>query len=323
MQVEGTAAGLLGMEVDLPRLAKRVGLDEVTLVVHVEPVVDGMVLEVGDEHGDIDGCHAVQTARKGCLSARLPVVRVVSEASIPDLLDEVAGLVAASLGRVEDWGLSGARPGQYHSDVAADAIAVERLTGAGVGVVSEESGPHHPDRDIVVVVDPLDGSTNAAHGVQWYATSLCAIDRDGPLAAVVVDLAHDRWYRARRGGGATRDGQPVRPAAVTAVDEALVGLSGLPPRHLGWRQYRALGASALDLCAVADGTLDGFVDCSIDAHGPWDYLGALLVCHEAGAVMTDALDRPLVALDHAARRTPVAGCTQALHDALRAARAGF
>jgi hypothetical protein len=51
VQVERAAAGLLGVEVDLPRLAQRVGLDEVALVVHVEAVVDGVVLEVGDEHG--------------------------------------------------------------------------------------------------------------------------------------------------------------------------------------------------------------------------------------------------------------------------------
>ena len=53
----------------------------------------------------------------------------------------------------------------------------------------------------------------------------------------------------------------------------MIGLSGYPPRSLGWGQYRALGAAALDLCAVADGVLDGYVDCSRDAHGSWDYLG--------------------------------------------------
>ena len=63
----------------------------------------------------------------------------------------------------------------------------------------------------------------------------------------------------------------------------MVGLSGYPPRRLGWKQFRALGAIALDLCAVAGGRLDAYVDCSPSAHGPWDYLGGLLVCREAGA----------------------------------------
>jgi len=57
VQVEGPPAPLLGVQVDLPNLAQRVGLDEVPLVVHVEPVVDGVVLQVGDVAGDIDGSH--------------------------------------------------------------------------------------------------------------------------------------------------------------------------------------------------------------------------------------------------------------------------
>ena len=62
VQVEGAAARLLGVEVDLPRLPQRVRLDEVALVVHVEAVVDGVVLQVGDEPGDVDGGHCAQPA---------------------------------------------------------------------------------------------------------------------------------------------------------------------------------------------------------------------------------------------------------------------
>ena len=247
-----------------------------------------------------------------------------SGSSIATLLDEVAELIRDSLGDLDDWGpVPSGRGGQYRSDVVADEVAVTRLVSAGAGVLSEESGLHHAEREVVVVVDPLDGSTNAAHGVPWYATSLCAVDADGPLAAVVVDLVHDRWYRAQRGGGATRNGDPVSPGRVVRLGDAFIGLSDLPPRHLGWRQFRALGASALDLCAVADGTLDGFIDCSVDAHGPWDYLGAMLVCQEAGAAVVDASGRELVVLDHDARRTPVAACTAALLGQVLEARAAF
>jgi fructose-1,6-bisphosphatase/inositol monophosphatase family enzyme len=137
---------------------------------------------------------------------------------------------------------------------------------------------------------------------------------------VVVDLVHGTRYEATRGGGARRDGVAIEPSGATALDDAMVGVSGLPPRSLGWRQFRALGASALDLCAVADGRLDAWVDCSPDAHGSWDYLGAMLVCAEAGAPMVDALGRDLVVLDHAARRTPLAAATPELLAALVAAR---
>ena len=60
VQVERAVAALLGMEVDLPRLAQRVRLDEVALVVHVEAVVDGVVLELGDIAGDVDGGHRLR-----------------------------------------------------------------------------------------------------------------------------------------------------------------------------------------------------------------------------------------------------------------------
>ena len=228
--------------------------------------------------------------------------------------------VTAALAAVDDWGLAGTRPGQYLPDLAADAAAVEVLLGAGLGVLSEESGLHEPGRSLLAVLDPLDGSTNASRGIPWFATSVCVLDADGPVAAVVVNQASAVCYQATRGGGATRDGRPVRPSGEEHLGAAIVGLSGYPPAYLGWKQYRALGAVALDLCAVADGTLDGYVDAARSAHGPWDYLGGLLVCHEAGASVADALGRDLVVRSPDERRTPVAGATPALLHELVARR---
>ena len=228
------------------------------------------------------------------------------------LLHDTADAIGAALGDLSDWGLAGTRAGQYRSDLAADAAGLAVLARAGVGVLSEESGHHGGDAGLVVVMDPLDGSTNASRGVPWYATSLCAVDDDGPRAAVVVNLVSGERFDAVRGAGATRDGRPIHPSACRSLGEAVVGLSGFPPAHLGWRQYRALGAAALDLCAVAAGILDGYVDCSHDAHGSWDYLGGMLVCQEAGAVVADAHGRDLVVVDHEARRTPVAAATPEL-----------
>ena len=236
------------------------------------------------------------------------------------LLGRAADAVVTALARWERWGPSGEKVGQYASDLAADVAAHEVLDAAEVGVLSEESGLRRGEAEVIVVVDPLDGSTNASRDLSWWATSFCAVDAHGPAAAVVIDLVHGTRYEATRGGGARRDGEAIGPSGATALGESIVGLSGLPPRSLGWRQFRALGASALDLCAVADGRLDAWVDCSPDAHGSWDYLGALLVCTEAGAPMVDALGRDLVMLDHAARRTPVAAATPELLAALLDAR---
>jgi myo-inositol-1(or 4)-monophosphatase len=243
--------------------------------------------------------------------------------AVLEVLHDAAGAVQAALGGLGDWGEAGTHAGQHRSDLAADQAALAVLTAAGLGVLSEESGLTEPDRSVVVALDPLDGSTNASRGIPWFATSLCAVDADGPLAAVVVDLAHDSRFEATRGGGARCDGRPIGPSPCTSLRDAVVGLSGYPPSWFGWKQYRALGAVALDLCAVASGTLDAYVDCSPSAHGAWDYLGGALVCAEAGVGVVDAHGRDLVVLDHDARRTPVAGATPELLAEAVLARHGF
>ena len=239
------------------------------------------------------------------------------------VLHDAADAVRVALDGLDDWGPSGRRRGQYRSDLVADEAALAVLDRAGLGVVSEESGVRAGSTGLVVALDPLDGSTNASQGIPWYATSLCVVDGDGPLVALVADQASGARYAAVRGGGARIDDQLLQPSGCTELAEAIIGLSGYPPRWFGWKQYRALGAVALDLCAVAGGVLDAYVDCSPSAHGVWDHLAGALICQEAGASVTDAFDRPLDDLDHAARRTPVAAATAPLLDAAVAARRSF
>jgi myo-inositol-1(or 4)-monophosphatase len=247
----------------------------------------------------------------------------MDDSALLDVLTDTAAAIAVALGDLNDWGLAGTRAGQYKSDLAADAAAVENLVRNGLGVLSEESGRHHPERPITVVVDPLDGSTNASRGIPWFATSLCAVDAEGPLAALVVNLEDGTRFEAVRGQGARSRGKALTPSSRTALRESLVALSGYPPQWLGWYQYRALGAAALDLCAVATGAVDAYIDCSWDAHGSWDYLGGMLICQEAGAVIADAEGRDLVVLGHVDRRTPIAAGTSALLGECLAARASF
>jgi myo-inositol-1(or 4)-monophosphatase len=247
----------------------------------------------------------------------------LSDSELVAVLHETATAVGLALDGLQDWGLVGTSDSQYRHDLVADQAALEVLTAAGLGVVSEESGSRDLDAGVVVVVDPVDGSTNASRGLPWWNTSLCALDADGLRAAVVVNQPAGIRYEAIRGGGARVDGQPLAPSRCEALREALVGLNGYPHRHLGWKQFRALGATALDLCAVAAGVLDGYVDCSYHGAGPWDYLGGVLVCLEAGAAVADARGNDLVTWSFEARRTPVAAGTQALLDELLAARATF
>ncbi|MEX0769021.1 MAG: inositol monophosphatase family protein [Microthrixaceae bacterium] len=216
----------------------------------------------------------------------------------------------------KSWRERTERPGQYRIDLVADEAALDVLRSAGVGILSEESGLEDPGNDMIIVVDPVDGSTNASRGIPWYAISLCAIEAGELRSALVMNLATGTRYEAVSGQGASRNGQPITPSAVTSIDDAMLVLNGYSPKYLHWRQYRALGATALDLCSVADGTFDGSMDCTDSKLGPWDYMGALLVLQEVGAYIADAQGRELVVLDPSARRTPVAAGSRELFETL-------
>ena len=233
----------------------------------------------------------------------------MDDATLLEVLHATATAVADALGELDDWGLAGTRHDQYRHDLAADAAALAVLRSAGVGVLSEESGTRDLERDLVVVIDPVDGSTNASRGIPWYATSLCAVDAGGPRAALVVNQASGVRFEAVRGGGARRDGVPISPSRCTRLDQAIVAFSGYPTHHYGWSQYRSLGAAALDLCAVAEGVLDGYGAVGGSMLGSWDYLGGMLICTEAGAVLAEPDGLDLVTLSHTERRAPFAAAT--------------
>ena len=228
-----------------------------------------------------------------------------------EILGEAADAVASALGALGDWGLAHTRPGQYRSDLVADEAALGVLLGSGLAVMSEESGRSGGDAPVLVVLDPLDGSTNASRGIPWYAISLCALDEEGPRVALVVNLAIGTRYSAVRGQGARRDGKPIGPTSCDRVSSAVVAIGGFPRRHLGWAQFRAFGASALEFCAVADGQIDAFCVPSPGRIFGWDYMGGMLVCQEAGAVVAELDGAELVTRDGAPRR-PVATSTPSL-----------
>jgi fructose-1,6-bisphosphatase/inositol monophosphatase family enzyme len=239
------------------------------------------------------------------------------------LLADTADAVGRALARVSDRGFTGRRAGQYVLDVDADDAALDVLRRAGVGVLSEESGFERGDRSDVVIIDPVDGSTNASRGLPWYATAMCLVDADGPAAAMVVNQATgERWW-CERGGGAWGPSGRLAPSACVEVSRSIVALNGLPPHPLGYWQSRVYGAVALDLCMVAAGVFDGYVDCVVEAHGVWDHAASTMICREAGATIEDVHGRDLIPLDVDARRTPIAAATPALFADLLRARRGL
>ena len=243
---------------------------------------------------------------------------------LSDLHDAVDAVFLA-LGNNSEWGLSGKRPDQYVSDVVADAAIHELLKPLGYGILSEESELLPPQKESfpTVVVDPLDGSTNASRGLPWFATSLCAVDEQGPWVAVVADLVSGIRYDAMRGWGARKNGEEIERETCPSLNDSLVAVSGLPEKDMGWDQFRNLGSAALALCSIADGQLDAFVDCTPDAHGVWDYLGGMLICQEAGGVVYEAEDRDLCVMNRDERRTPLAAAGRKLGEELLSIRQTF
>ena len=208
------------------------------------------------------------------------------------LSEQISEQIMIRLSSLEDWGRADGHPGQYKHDVIADEIATPQLIAAGLGVFSEESPPTGLDKSFIAIIDPIDGSTNANLGLPWYALSLCLVHSGEAIASFVKNLATGETFIAEIGSGAEKNGKEILVSGVRDIGDAIVVLNDLPTKHFGWRQYRSLGSAALDLCKVADGSFDAFVDMG-EGLALWDYAGAALICEEAGAKITDLGSNPI------------------------------
>jgi myo-inositol-1(or 4)-monophosphatase len=229
-------------------------------------------------------------------------------------LNDCADRISTAIQRHRGTGLSGRRATQYHVDVVADEAALAVLLPAGFRVLSEESG-FSGSGDLTVVIDPVDGSTNCDRGIPFFATSLAVLDGPTLVAGLVVNLATGTRFEAELGRGARRDGTTIAPSGVEELSQAIVSFSGHPAHHLGWNQYRAVGAASLECCLVGDGSLDAFAVTHRSSLFPWDYLAGMLVALEAGGVARELSGQNLVTTEVVERR-PVLAATHRLVDAI-------
>ena len=132
------------------------------------------------------------------------------------LLRRTADSVAAALRTFDRWTQSGDRPDQYALDQVADVAALDVLDAAGVSVLSEESGLRRGVGNETVIVDPVDGSTNASRRIPHYCISLCVVEGLTPVAGLVRHLVSGEEFTAITGGGAHCDGH--RSAQAIAPD---------------------------------------------------------------------------------------------------------
>ena len=243
----------------------------------------------------------------------------VNDDQILGVLRECAESISTTVTANQHRGYSGQRETQYHLDLAADEAALAVLLPAGFRVVSEESGVSGSGQ-LTVVIDPIDGSTNCDRGIPFYATSLAVLRDDELVAGLVVNQVTQTYFEAIRGAGATRDGNKITTSGCTEMSKSLVAFSGLPSRHIGWAQIRALGAASLECCLVADGSLDVFAVAQRSYLHPWDYLAGVLIAREAGAHVGEYDNENLI-IDTPTPRRPVFASSSKLLETMMTAGA--
>jgi myo-inositol-1(or 4)-monophosphatase len=191
-----------------------------------------------------------------------------------------------------------------HIDLVTDAdraseeriIALLRERAPGAAILAEESGASGAG-DLRFVVDPLDGTTNYAHGIPIFTCTVAAEEKGVPVAGCTVDPMREETYRAHRGGGAYLNGVRLRASRAERLTEVVV-CTGFPyekgerlgemisafGRFTGLaRGTRRLGSAALDLAYVAAGRLGVFYEQGLR---PWDIAAGLVLVEEAGGLAT-------------------------------------
>jgi myo-inositol-1(or 4)-monophosphatase len=185
------------------------------------------------------------------------------------------------------------------ADRRSEALIVGRLRERFPehAIVAEEGGNHRSSSDYCWYVDPLDGTTNYAHGFPVYCVTLGLADRGEVIAGVVYDPTRNDLYAAERGAGAYLNGHRLHVSRTEKLSESLVA-TGFPPfatnHDLNVQFYfrftelshgiRRAGSAALDLCCVAAGRFDGFWEMKLN---PWDKAAGTLLVTEAGGRVTD------------------------------------
>ncbi|RJX25428.1 MAG: inositol monophosphatase [Desulfurivibrio sp.] len=188
------------------------------------------------------------------------------------------------------------------ADVAAEKCVLDILAAQcpGIRILSEESHAVYQGvpREPVWIIDPLDGTTNFAHGFPWFAVSVAYSEKGESLAGVIYAPMQDELFFSCRGCGAWLNGEQI---AVSGTAELLKSLLATgfpydvrenPDAVLGalgkfltrCQGVRRAGAAALDLAYVACGRLDGFWEIKLK---PWDTAAGWLLVEEAGGTVTD------------------------------------
>ena len=189
-------------------------------------------------------------------------------------------------------------------DRAAEKLIVDelRVRRPDDSIVGEEGAGHTGTSGLEWHIDPIDGTVNFVYDLPAWCTSVAVVDRHGPLAGAVYVPVTDELFSAARGGGATRNGEPIHCSMVTDLTMALIGtgfnyspstreqqaarIARLLPHVRDLRRY---GSAALDLCMAACGRLDAYFEEHLNS---WDLAAGVLIAAEAGATTSNFAGGP-------------------------------
>ncbi len=238
---------------------------------------------------------------------------------------EAGALIAGYHARGIGFELKGDFDLVTEADRASERLIVERLRSRFPthSIVAEEGGGTEGSSEYTWYVDPLDGTTNFAHGFPMFNVTL-GLERAGELiAGVVYHPIHDEMFAAEAGGGAYLNNHRIHVSKAARVEDALVA-TGFPSRkrhenvnvHFYYQLammshgVRRAGAAALDLAYVACGRLDAFWEFGLN---PWDMAAGVLLVREAGGALSDMhggpfhLRGPHMLADNSALHQPMLG----------------
>ncbi len=186
------------------------------------------------------------------------------------------------------------------ADHAAEQIIIDRIRAEFPDhhILAEEGGrADRGDSDFQWIIDPLDGTTNFAHGFPCYSVSIALEHRGFCVLGAVLDPTRDELFTAVRGRGARLNDQSIGVSSIATLDEALLvtgfgydiretadnNLDHFCRFALKSQGVRRTGSAALDLCYVAMGRLDGYWEVTLS---PWDSAAGAVVLKEAGGCIT-------------------------------------
>jgi myo-inositol-1(or 4)-monophosphatase len=241
--------------------------------------------------------------------------------SAQQIARESGGLLSGYFARRVAVELKGDYDVVTEADRASEKLIVQRLTELypSHAIVAEEGGGHESASSYRWYVDPLDGTTNFAHGFPIFNVTL-AVEREGEMiAGVVYDPIRDEMFAAEKGAGATLNGKKISVSTVSHLESSLVA-TGFPSRkrHLNVNIHyyhqlamathgvRRAGSAAIDLAWVASGRLEAFWEFGLN---PWDLAAGRLLVSEAGGSVTDMKGHP-----HAIRGPHLLADNGLIHD---------